>query len=199
MFAQASNFECVPLDETKCAFLLIKSNNMTTLFDKSTIIHTTSLRHEPILQKPAQTAEQRNKLLQTYSADKLFVVCQHYIAFEKLCQLDQNVGDLIGVIKPFDPSNQKHIWFVDNGLKQGFIPMSALAPYSPNLIELNGRATAEAAAVAAAAAAAATSAVMSTTRSSSEQKECPLTGDLLGVDFDWLSVNDNAKKEEVIK
>ena len=63
----------------------------------------------------SQTEEQKKRLKDFYSPDKLFVVEHFYEADEKLAQLSQKVGDLVGVIRHYDPSNQKHIWFVDNG------------------------------------------------------------------------------------
>ena len=60
------------------------------------------------------------KLINKYAQDKLFVVSQNYVANEKLCQLQQSINDLIGLKIANDPSNQKHVWFVDNGDKEGF-------------------------------------------------------------------------------
>lgn len=33
------------------------------------------------------------------------------------------------MLKPYDPARQTHIWFVDNGATNGFIPANALTPY----------------------------------------------------------------------
>lgn len=60
----------------------------------------------------------------------MYVVTQKYIANEKLCRLKTNINDLLGLIKPYDPAQQTHIWFVDNGDVKGFVPASALTPYN---------------------------------------------------------------------
>ena len=49
---------------------------------------------------------------------------------------------MIGLIKPYDPTKQSHIWFVDNGDAEGFMPAEVLTPYekhtdNSDLIELN--------------------------------------------------------------
>ena len=62
-----------------------------------------------------QTDEQRQKLKNKYSKEKLYIVVSYYVANERLCQLSQNINDLVAVVKPYDPSSQKHIWLVDNG------------------------------------------------------------------------------------
>ena len=49
-----------------------------------------------------------------------------------------NVNDIVGLIKPYDPANQKHIWLVDNGQQIGFIPCEVLESYvETNLIAQN--------------------------------------------------------------
>lgn len=53
-----------------------------------------------------------------------------YVPNEKLCQLNANVNDLFGLIKPYDPAQQSHIWFVDNGSVRGFVPANVLTPYT---------------------------------------------------------------------
>ena len=77
-----------------------------------------------------QTETQRKILLRKYKPDNLYVVTKKYIANKKLCQINQNINDLVGLIKPYDPANQHHIWFVDNGKSEGFIPREALTPYN---------------------------------------------------------------------
>lgn len=72
---------------------------------------------------------------------------QKYIANEKLCQLKSNINDLVAMLKPYDPAQQTHIWFVDTGAQRGFMPASALTPYSQlyntnNLINLDEESTA---------------------------------------------------------
>jgi hypothetical protein len=59
---------------------------------------------------PVQTEDERKKLLSKYSSDKLYIVTQKYIANPKLCQLNQNINDLVGLKIDHDPANQKHIW-----------------------------------------------------------------------------------------
>ncbi len=50
-----------------------------------------------------------------------------------MCQLQQSINDLVGLKIAHDPSNQKNIWFVDNGEMEGFIPSQALEQYKdPN-------------------------------------------------------------------
>ena len=138
------------LDETQKASLIIKLNNLNQKFNRQSLasplptnnqkFNTLPMQQSVIL--PTQTEEQRKKLLKKYAVDKLYVVTQKYVANEKLCQLNQNINDLIGLKIPYDPANQKHIWFVDNGDTEGFIPCSALTPYSEmikdnNLIDLH--------------------------------------------------------------
>ncbi len=70
------------------------------------------------------------------------MVTQIYVANEKFCQLAQGVNDIVGLIKPYDPCQQPHMWFVDNGEKEGFVPSQALTPYTQhggnlNLIDLD--------------------------------------------------------------
>jgi hypothetical protein len=65
------------------------------------------------------------------------VVTQIYVANEKFCQLAQGVNDIVGLIKPHDPSNQPHMWFVDNGEREGFVPSQALTPYAQHGDNLN--------------------------------------------------------------
>ncbi len=59
------------------------------------------------------------------------MVAREYVPNEKLCQLSQNLNDMVGVIKKYDPSNQTHIWLVHNGDSQGFMPSVVLEPYKP--------------------------------------------------------------------
>jgi hypothetical protein len=76
-----------------------------------------------------QSNSDRQRLSSKYSPDMLYKVSQSYVANLNLCQLKQNIDDLVGVIKKYDPGKQSHIWFVDNGSQQGFIPEAALTPY----------------------------------------------------------------------
>jgi hypothetical protein len=65
------------------------------------------------------------------------VVTQIYVGNEKFCQLQQAVNDIVGLIKPFDANNQPHMWFVDNGEREGFVPSQALTPFSQHGDNLN--------------------------------------------------------------
>lgn len=71
------------------------------------------------------------------------MVTQKYIANEKLCQLKTNINDVVALLKPYDPAQQTHIWFVDTGAQRGFVPASALTSYAQlysttsNLINLD--------------------------------------------------------------
>jgi len=62
-----------------------------------------------------KSEEQREKVLRTFPVDKIYVVTQKYIPNERLCQLGQNIYDLVGVRRTCDPSQNTDIWFVDNG------------------------------------------------------------------------------------
>ena len=80
-----------------------------------------------------KSEEQRKKLIKKYPIEKLFVVKQNYVANEKLCQLQQSINDLVALKIAHDPSNQRNIWFVDNGETEGFVPSQALEQYKdPN-------------------------------------------------------------------
>ena len=77
-----------------------------------------------------------------YTKEKLYIVAQRYLANEKLCQLNQGINDLVGLVKSYDFNNQTHMWFMDNGETEGFIPAEALIPYklhidNIDLIDLN--------------------------------------------------------------
>ena len=84
-----------------------------------------------------QKDEHRQKILKKYSKDKIYVVTQIYVANEKFLQLSQAVNDLVGLVKPFDPNNQPHMWFVDNGEREGFVPSQALTAYTQHGDNLN--------------------------------------------------------------
>ena len=64
-----------------------------------------------------KTEESRQKLKRKYKSHELFMVCKNYIANERLCQISLQINDIVGLIKDYDPSNQKHIWLVDDGGK----------------------------------------------------------------------------------
>ena len=120
-----------------------KLNGLSKAFNRQSLV--SSSQSEMLPQPdiyPKQTEEQRAKLLSKYTQDKLYVVTQKYVANAKLCQLNQNINDLVGLKIPYDPANQRHIWFVDNGLIEGFMPCSALTLYTEkypdkNLIEFD--------------------------------------------------------------
>lgn len=89
-----------------------------------------------------QTEAHRQNLRQTFEPSKLYLVNKEYVPNEKLCQLSMQVNDLVGMLKPYDPSGSKQIWMVYNGESKGFMPCNVLVPYEDNmpknLISLDG-------------------------------------------------------------
>lgn len=81
------------------------------------------------IQNQLQTELHRTILKQNFKPDQIYKVTKEYSANIKLCQLSLNLNDIVGLIKPYDPSNQKHIWMVHNGETKGFIPCDVLEPY----------------------------------------------------------------------
>ncbi len=77
-----------------------------------------------------QTEQHVCNLKHNYSSENLFKVCKEYKANEKLRQISLKPGDLVGLIKSFDPSGNDNIWFVDSGKEKGFIPFDVLEPMS---------------------------------------------------------------------
>ena len=63
---------------------------------------------------------------QNYSPDNLFKVCKEYKANEKLRQLVLRPGDMVGLVKKYDPSGNTEVWFVDSGREKGFLPCDVL-------------------------------------------------------------------------
>ncbi|RNA21157.1 dynamin-binding -like, partial [Brachionus plicatilis] len=84
---------------------------------------------EPKILIQTQTEEERNKVLRTFAIDNIYMVTQRYIANVNLCQLSQNVNDIVGLKKPKSPSGDSNTWFVYNGKNEGFIPAVVLEPY----------------------------------------------------------------------
>ena len=100
--------------ETFDACLIQKINGLNTAFNRQSLLQSTlNLNEMNSTQNfyPVQTEDERKKLLSKYSSDKLYIVTQKYIANPKLCQLNQNINDLVGLKIDHDPANQKHIWF----------------------------------------------------------------------------------------
>ena len=88
---------------------------MYAAFNRQSLLQSTQNPNETLPPQniyPIQTEDQRNRLLKKYSPDKLYIVTQKYIANPKLCQLNQNINDLVGLKIDRDPANQKHIWYV---------------------------------------------------------------------------------------
>jgi hypothetical protein len=84
-------------------------NCLFTAFNRHSVLASTQSHNEILPPQdiyPIQTEEQRNKLFSKYNPDKLYIVTQKYIANPKLCQLNQNINDFVGVIKDRDPANQ---------------------------------------------------------------------------------------------
>jgi hypothetical protein len=77
-----------------------------------------------------QTEEHRKSLKLNYPIEKLYRVACEVEANETLCQLGQKENDLVAVVQKRDPSNQQHIWYVDNGHTKGFIPSKVLEPFT---------------------------------------------------------------------
>lgn len=76
-----------------------------------------------------QTEEQRNNVMNLYPKDKIYIVKQRYVANMNLCQLAQNIDDIVGLVKPYNPAKDSSTWFVYNGQIEGFIPAVVLEPY----------------------------------------------------------------------
>lgn len=76
-----------------------------------------------------QTEEQRNNVLNLYPKDKIYIIKQRYVANLNLCQLTQNINDIVGLVKPYNPAKDPNTWFVYNGKIEGFIPAVVLEPY----------------------------------------------------------------------
>ncbi|CAH1786582.1 unnamed protein product [Owenia fusiformis] len=76
-----------------------------------------------------QSESQQMYIRQLYPPDKLYKVLQHYTA-SHVMDMDAVAGDLVGLIKDKDPMGGKDRWFIDNGVKKGFVPSSILVALS---------------------------------------------------------------------
>ncbi|XP_046555696.1 LOW QUALITY PROTEIN: dynamin-binding protein-like [Haliotis rubra] len=76
-----------------------------------------------------QSDSQRVYLRQLYPAAKLHRVGYTYSALDSM-DLCLNEGIMVGVIKDQDPMGNKDKWFVDDGVKKGFVPKKILSPWS---------------------------------------------------------------------
>ena len=84
-------------------------NGLFTAFNRHSVLASTQNHNETLPPQdiyPIQTEEQRNKLFSKYSPEKLYIVTQKYIANPKLLQLNQNINDIVALIKDRDPANQ---------------------------------------------------------------------------------------------
>ncbi|CAF0932116.1 unnamed protein product [Brachionus calyciflorus] len=77
----------------------------------------------------SQSEQERQNVLEKYPIDKIYIVTQKYVANLALCQLNQNINDLVGLKKPYNPNGDSNIWFVYNGKTEGFVPSIVLEPY----------------------------------------------------------------------
>ena len=57
----------------------------------------------------------------TYQATDNFVPTNQF-------EIGVSTGDLLGIIQQKDPMGDRSRWFCDNGVSQGFVPASLLAP-----------------------------------------------------------------------
>ena len=57
----------------------------------------------------------------TYQATDNFVSTNQF-------EIGVSTGDLLGIIQQKDPMGDRSRWFCDNGVSQGFVPASLLAP-----------------------------------------------------------------------
>ena len=72
-----------------------------------------------LIKKSNQSEESIWQLKTKFPPDNLYRVFKDYQPDEKLCQLSQQKNDIVGLIKPYDPAGQRHIWLVDNGFERG--------------------------------------------------------------------------------
>ena len=91
----------------------------------------TAATAKPLLTSEAsltpQTASTRTRLRAKYASAKLFQAKQIYIS-QKALEICVQPGDLVGVVQKKDPMGDVTRWYVDNGIKQGFLPSRVLMP-----------------------------------------------------------------------
>ena len=50
-------------------------------------------------------------------------------------EIEVHAGDLVGVIQKKDPMGDERRWYIDNGLKQGFVPSKVLTRIDDEPVE----------------------------------------------------------------
>ena len=80
----------------------------------------------PPTQTP-QAAGQRTFLRGRYAATKLYQAADNFVPTNQF-EIGVSTGDLLGIIQQKDPMGDRSRWFCDNGVSQGFVPASLLAP-----------------------------------------------------------------------
>lgn len=76
-----------------------------------------------------QTQEEKNRVLNNFPTDKIYIVTKRYVANLNLYHLSNNINDIVGLRKPYNQLNDPNFWFVYNGKVEGFIPAMVLEPY----------------------------------------------------------------------
>ena len=74
-----------------------------------------------------QAAGQRTFLRGRYAATKLYQATDNFVPTNQF-EIGVSTGDLLGIIQQKDPMGDRSRWFCDNGVSQGFVPASLLAP-----------------------------------------------------------------------
>ena len=62
-----------------------------------------------------------------YAATKLYQATDNFVPTNQF-EIGVSTGDLLGIIQQKDPMGDRSRWFCDNGVSQGFVPASLLAP-----------------------------------------------------------------------
>ncbi|XP_053556774.1 LOW QUALITY PROTEIN: rho guanine nucleotide exchange factor 38 [Bombina bombina] len=88
----------------------------------------------PMPELPRQNQSHRCKLLSTYGADKLYQAKRKCNATQEL-DIDLYEGELVAIVEHKDPLGSTSRWFVDTGIRKGYVYSSFLKPYNPGKVQ----------------------------------------------------------------